>query len=486
MMKSIDRHFTGSKRFSFMKRSLLIFTAIGVLTASSVASPERAAAQGLIQRLRDRINVQLQNQTRPPAPGTQADPTDRQRTPGAGPQNANPSSLPLSPLRANPSARYRNSPSGADPTDRSGGTPAAGLPGDPGEYGSSVLTPLETRRDDAASIGISGADGNLGRYAGVQVTDFLPHSLADEAGLRRGDFIFMINGTATPRIAILANEIRRYQPGDRVTLRVAQSGVVKDVQVPLVTKTPVATASTPSETLVPQAGESLKPATEVLPPANRITSGIQRASATSEPSYLPLIGANVVASTGQRGVVVKSLTTGNAAGGLAVGDRIISVNGKMVSRPMELASQLSATQPNSTPSGSEQSVIELGVIRKDDLVQLTIDPNAQADAAEQGKPAASGSLLGGFGAMLGAFGGQQASGEKEAEVDEGTDAALPPPKQPEVDVLALEMELPEPTKAETKPSHEDKDDTQKSEIKSEIERLNERLRELEAKLNSDR
>ncbi|OYP34238.1 PDZ domain-containing protein [Rhodopirellula sp. MGV] len=468
-----------------MKRSQQAILASGILTAIVFGADSQAQGQGLIQRLRERISVQLQNQQQP-RPG--ANPaTDR-----TAPNQPNPGT----PAPANPSSRYRN-PAGGDGPTFSPIAPRTALPPsnpDPNlqtprgrgnvdrgvqqAFGASVLQSMDQNDGDQASIGITGSNARAGQYSGVQITGFLPHSQANRGGLREGDYIFMLNGAVTPSINVLANELRRYQPGDQVTLRVGQNGVVKDIEIRLVGKSGAANVASPSELNSPEIGTSLEPSGTLFPAPSIDTqsSSSQTPRRTiSQPDNIAALGAEIAVNSGQRGVVIKSLAPNEVgvSNGLRAGDRIISLDGRMVADGVTLEKQLAMID----------GVYELGVIRQDDLVQISIDPNKAAvsdAAAASGNSGEAGSLLGGFGAMFGRLGNANVTNKAPAEVvDE-----LPAP--PEVDVLALEQDFPAPSKGAPSKAEaaDESSDSSKAEIKDEIKRLSEKLRELEAKLET--
>ncbi|MCC9600081.1 PDZ domain-containing protein [Stieleria sp. JC731] len=466
-----------------MKRPHRVILGSIVLTAFAFGSTSEAKAQRLLQRLRERISVQLQNQ-QPPAAG------DKDKNPDAKEDAAGqPTVAPLSRLQPNPASQYRNQPGGGVRSDgrdlEQSGEPAMAPAVTPqsaerspanGGFGASVLQPLEPVDTDQqkASIGISGADGRIGRYSGIQVTSILPHSEAARAGLREGDFIFMINQASTPTIADLAKELVRYSPGDQVTLRIGQAGVVKDIDVVLVSRSGKPAATQPLDLNAPQVGMEINnPPSAVVNPQQQ-----DRQQAKASVSVLTSLGAEVASAGRQRGVVVTSLLPGQigAASGLKVNDRIISINGRMVADQAALQQQIV----------SLEKAYELGVIRNDDLVQVAIDQSqsntASGDTASgnSASDASTGkSILGGFGSMFGGFGAGAATEPSKIPAKADFDE-LPSPK--EVDVLSLEQDFPEPVKVT---ENSDKETAGKTEIQSEIDRLNERLRELKSKLDSD-
>lgn len=70
-------------------------------------------------------------------------------------------------------------------------------------------------------------------YAGVLITDVVPRSPADEAGLRAGDMIISVDRQQLGVGRDLADVILQYRPGDEVTLGVWRRGDTEFVRVRL-------------------------------------------------------------------------------------------------------------------------------------------------------------------------------------------------------------------------------------------------------------
>src|SRR6056297_1834230 len=85
----------------------------------------------------------------------------------------------------------------------------------------------------APTLGIE-ARGATESVAGVQVLRFFSHSQAEEAGLRPGDLVASVNGSPTPSIADIGQELSRHQIGDTVLLAVVRRGQLIQMEVPLV------------------------------------------------------------------------------------------------------------------------------------------------------------------------------------------------------------------------------------------------------------
>ena len=73
-----------------------------------------------------------------------------------------------------------------------------------------------------------------GNVPGAQIVEVLKGSAADEAGLKEGDTVTAVDGTAITDASMLSSLIKEYQIGDTVTLKVTgQDGTERDVDVTL-------------------------------------------------------------------------------------------------------------------------------------------------------------------------------------------------------------------------------------------------------------
>ena len=81
------------------------------------------------------------------------------------------------------------------------------------------------------ALGVTVAGGNV---PGAQIVEVLKGSAADEAGLKEGDTVTAVDGTAITDASMLSSLIKEYQIGDTVTLKVTgQDGTERDVDVTL-------------------------------------------------------------------------------------------------------------------------------------------------------------------------------------------------------------------------------------------------------------
>lgn len=416
-------------------RPYRLLLAVSVFVVPSLFCQENADAQGLLRRLlRERI-----------APVTPTEPPANQskRNQGAAriPSIAPAPLKPVSPMVAGRASGVEQA-GATEPNGRSNPAPLA----TPGRFGRSILAPLDFGSDSvtkpqsdstSASIGIKAINAHPG-YPAVQITGFLPHSLADEAGLRVRDYIFAINGAATPTVEKLVEKISMLEAGDTVRLRVGRSGKVRDLDVQLAAKpisgrtrpgSPRRMSSARSKSAADyQSGSPTNDSNDLTPENDRQNNAIADIALK--------IGAELQDVAGRRGVQVRSVQPGSLAeaAGLKVDDRIVAIDGRMVSGISALTDWLSTN-----PSGS---TAEIRLIRSNELVDVTlsfagdakqsIKPANQSDSAATAKEEKS-SILGGLGSVFGGmFNKAPASGEpgKPAIASE---PATPEAKTPEPD-----------------------------------------------------
>jgi len=65
------------------------------------------------------------------------------------------------------------------------------------------------------------------------ITDVLPDTPADKAGLRRGDVIIAVNGERLTAEYSLPEALAQYAPGDVVTISVWERGRRRDIEIQL-------------------------------------------------------------------------------------------------------------------------------------------------------------------------------------------------------------------------------------------------------------
>lgn len=401
-----------------------------VVFAFCVFSPD-CQGQGLFQRLRDRIRG------------------NAQATPNVLPARPIPS--PTDGSGIGPTSNYRSRvvpiPSETDsdsPTDPRGVRQASAeqeLDESRLEsgFGKSILDRPTQTPGSQPSIGIQGLNANPG-YPGVEVRRFDPISKADEAGLKTGDFIFAVDGIATPNTKVLVEQVSKYEPGDTIRLRIGRDGQVRDIDIPLVVRQTNPAASN----------------AEAPRPTPRTSRQVVRQD-------IRQFGAEFKDVAGSRGTQVVAVEPGSAAeaAGLRVDDRIVAIDNRLVTDSQSLSDQLSTLQTETA---------ELRVVRGKQLVQVEMNLGGAVASrpietkSEVGTPTlaepesetkTSGSMFGGLGSALGGvFGAAKPNAATAPEDDE--------------------LALPEPIEE----SEEDENDA----VRDEIAALKERLKELESKL----
>lgn len=88
---------------------------------------------------------------------------------------------------------------------------------------------LDRKRLSAQAI----KDRGIDKVEGVYIDQVIPHSGADQAGLKKGDFILSINGHPTRTETQLVEQMARYQPGDHIEVEYLRSGKTRKARVEL-------------------------------------------------------------------------------------------------------------------------------------------------------------------------------------------------------------------------------------------------------------
>ncbi len=390
---------------------------------------------------------------------------------------------------------------------------------------------------EPASIGVTVFEPGDGTR-GLEIASFRDDSLADQAGMRVGDIIVGVNGTATTSTREVAEQMREFVGGDVVRVDLLRNRQPFSLEIPLVSRStasvpaaetkpdepsPMKQADRPSaaKTASPTIAASARPtfdneATKATAAPNSVATSIQQSTKTAsvteaimpQPIAIetePTLAAQDVSTTpssidfgidsedvaGVRGALITTVTPGSpaASAGVKVGDRIVSINGRLLINSESLRRQM-----KSRMVGDEVSI---QLVRGAKLIAADVrfaDPNDATAATKKSESGGRESLTQGIGSMLGGlFGGENKSSKKADDAmafgdDETVKRVgfddIAPAKNPnenggtKTDPPSLEtMELPagEATAIDAPPS-----DAAKAESEAELKN---RIRELEQKLN---
>ncbi len=470
-----------------------------------------ANGQGLFRRLQSRIQSRIEN-------GPRVGPLNRQVTPSQ-PRTATPGSQPIQPIPGS-----RSSANGAAGMSGAGNPGASS--GNASSSGANVRNPASGRNPSAADPRFGGSilsqgtnssqsNGNATQSVasrptlgikvmatsegskGLEVAAIRPGSRAGEAGLKVGDLIVAVDGTPTPNVQVVGNILQRKRPGDSVTATVRRGERDATVRLPLMDAGQLA---------------ELESRSKVAASSAAAPSGAApvQAGPTAKSFAMSDFGAAVSPADGRRGVVVGSVRPDSPAGraGLKVGDRVVSIEGRLIVDPASFEREITRTR-----IGDQVSV---NVVRDDTLNTYDVNLRGGADSdtgsadavASSSEPSTEkdgGSVLGGIGSVLGGlFGGPAGDGAKGKEeesdsmaFDDGepirqvgfdqettrqSDASAEKKKATESDPPSVEVLTPPPAdKIEDKSDGEGKESTIR-ELRDEVERLRERLKELESDL----
>lgn len=458
--------------------------ALLVICLWCAAEANRSQAQGILRRLQDRVQSRIESVTSEPPGDTAAE------------------------NRA---------------TDQAGSSPERGAPS---PYGASILSGWAgepSGKTEAASkptMGIQVLESKQGT-AGVRVAGIREGSRAGQAGLRLGDLIVAIDGEPTPTIESIAGVLNQHQVGDTLRATVMRGDLAFGVTIPLLDSNAVArTARTPSVADDSGAGASRE---RIAKP------GIDPRLAELE--RVNDFGVEVIMTPGQSGVTIAGIRAGSSAAvaGLQAGDRIVSINGRLIhdevtfrrelTRRHELGDELAVNVERNETYRSFDVVLRsaddggAGVVSGGSIASGESSAPDSVGGADRNNAGRVGSVLDGLGSALGGwFGGQaarnqpapDASGASESgnndsiqrvgyEEELDTSTTLPSPAlqgdPPSVEELtppraespAITAPVSEPTEIDTaadSTSEAEKDQIIRS-LREEIRRLQQRLKALE-------
>ena len=189
---------------------------------------------------------------------------------------------------------------------------------------------------------------------GAVITEVVPDSPADQAGLREGDVILAVDGQQVGVEGDLADLIAAYQPRDRVTLEVQSSGQeARKVSVEL--------AEQPE-------GEGVA----YLGVFYRSSMSFRLPGREGLPFALPRNGIG-------QGVVVTLVVEGSPAdeAGLGAGDVITAIDGQEVANPQQLSAAIAEHRPGDRVT---LSVLRSGDSEQEIEVRLGEHPDQEGQA----------------------------------------------------------------------------------------------------------
>lgn len=100
---------------------------------------------------------------------------------------------------------------------------------------------VEKGKADHAALGVyigtGTAQSGSALVIGAKISQIVPNSAAQKAGLKVGDVVLAIDGKQVVSGPSLTGFIRRYLPGNEVTLKISRQGQIMDVKVKLGAKT---------------------------------------------------------------------------------------------------------------------------------------------------------------------------------------------------------------------------------------------------------
>ncbi len=212
-------------------------------------------------------------------------------------------------------------------------------------------------------------DGWLGIYLDPsrdepRVLEVIPDSPAAKAGLRTGDVIASLDGTATTTRDEFITAIRAHDKGEHVRLQVERDGKTVQVVVTLGERPPEGGTPPASATEELRPGAPSAPRTEGAPPG---TSSLQPRA--QEPAVAAKPGRGYLGAAigeGEDGVEIERVLDGSpaAAAGLLAGDELVRWQQHAIETLQQLDALVATTKPG--------DVVALEVRRGDALRRLQV------------------------------------------------------------------------------------------------------------------
>jgi S1-C subfamily serine protease len=110
----------------------------------------------------------------------------------------------------------------------------------PGRNGDSGEEPNAPRSPSGVFLGVTTRDAT-GDAQGAEITRVVRGSPAAQAGLREGDVVTAVDGTAVTNASDLIQQVRRHEPGDQMTITYSRDGNSSEAQVTLRTRSTAVT-----------------------------------------------------------------------------------------------------------------------------------------------------------------------------------------------------------------------------------------------------
>ncbi len=350
-----------------------------VVTGFTLGDLGSSQAQGPLRRLGDRIRARVDTLVPPPpAPRT---------TPSQAPTGLR------APTGLQPVAPYA--------TPKPQETPLA-QPTSPAREPSLALQPTSNDGEvpEAPSIGIEVEEFRYG-FGGVRVIGFRSNSQANAAGLRLGDVIVGVEGRPTETIAEVAQSLLPLGIGEPAQLRIVRAETLADTSIA------GGQSQIPTEFLNVPLVTRRALSNQI---ATRPDDGANRQATYNQPPNDATLGLVLGNAAGRQGAVVSNVmprSPGEVAR-MQAGDRIVSINGRMVQNADSVSQVLNRSKPGDQ--------LRVQWVRNDELREANvllagkdgISPNALANRSpsastqtDSAPEPAAGSLLNGIGSTLG-------------------------------------------------------------------------------------
>ncbi len=397
--------FSATYRRSVETRTLGWPLIVACLAGGLLVDAHSSQAQGPLRRLGDRIRSRIDPLAQPPVapvrpvpPVAGSGPVAPYNTP---PQNAPGQNAPRSGAAGLRPLQPTDSRKVADPNRDADSPSLASPPAQP------------SLAENRPTIGIEVAEHRDG-FRGVRVVQFQSMSRAEAAGLRTGDVIVGVEGQTVSSIADVASIISAANVGDNVRLRIVPADVlaaaaagrgsisVRDLTIPLIAR------------------RSTSPNSD----ANARVKFQREPESLDAPRGDARLGVEVANSRSQQGAVVTRVIprSPSQVAKMQPGDRIVSINGKVVREANNVIRAVSDSKPGDR--------LRVQWVRNDQLREATVtlagpdglaspteiaalssrDNDTRSDSLGGEAKSNSESLMSGLGTALGGFfGGQKAN-----------------------------------------------------------------------------